>query len=437
MNIKEEKIIIAIIALLILSPMFAFGASEQLRAMIRSDGTLLVNDKPIFPIGARTEKIDDIKEIAKCGFNLVLGSGEWTAKHYAEAKKYNLMIMGGHYAWAHFMGTRKKINLRARGEAVINNVLKYATDQRNRTLVQTLKQFDSFPRLIGWKIGDEPEAKLTEIVEAGYEIIKSYNPSHIVAPIICDRQWLCNFRNACDVIMIDNYPIRGSYHKKYLTSINETYKRIELAAKVMKDKAVWYISPLYPPSYWSMNPSEEMTLKDMRLVNYAGLIAGAKGIIMYHWGLLDKAWTKDEKGRKMIFVDRQIIMKRRQNIISMVAELRKLTPIICNGRVNSEPDIRWISPGQNGPGPQIMRVFDYYGKQYVMIINLLDVPLVGRVFGPDPAHNFRAYDADVFLGSDDLKVTSVSPGEPEITVAPRGAGVFVLTRRSIIEQHQK
>ncbi len=431
---KSRCVLIVIIIFLMLSLSNAslFAYDRQLRTSIRSDGTLLVDNKPVFPIGARTEKMQDIEEIAKCGFNLVLGSGEWTAEHYKQANKYNLLIMAGHYAWAHFMGTRKQINLRARGDAVIKNVLKYATDQNNRTIAQALKQFDSLPGVIGWKIGDEPEAKLTEITEAGYEIIKSYNPARIVGPIICDRQWFCSFRNAADVIMVDNYPIRGSYKKKYLSSINETYKRIRRAVEAMKGKAVWYVSPLYPPSYWSLVPAEEFSITDMRLVNYAGIIAGAKGIIMYHWGLLDKAWTKDKSGRKMIYVDKDKVRKRKQDITLMVQELKKLAPIICDGRVNDEPDIRWISPGRNGSGPQIMRILDYYGKQYVIIINLLDVPLVGKVFGPDPAHNFRAYDASVFIGEKSLSVKSDRPGEPMITVGPRGAGVFVLTRRSII-----
>lgn len=61
-----------------------------------------------------------------------------------------------------------------------------------------------------------------------------------------------------------------------------------------------------------------------------------------------------------------------------------------------------------------------------------DAKLEGVVFGPDPAHNFRAYDADVFLGAADCSITAERPGEPHIYIAPRGAGVFVLRRRPII-----
>ncbi len=404
------------------------------RAMIRGDGTLLVNGEAMFPIGVRTEVVADLKPIADCGFNMVMGSGEWDVEHYAEADRLGLKIIAGHYVWAAFRGTQPNVNLRARGDAVVNTVMKNAKDQRQRTLEEAVKSFDHLPGVIGWKIGDEPEAKLTEIVEAGYEIIKSYNPQRIVGPILCDRQWLGNFRNAGDVIFMDNYPLRGTTEKKWTTSINETHDRMRRAVEAIPNKSAWYVAPMYPGSYWSLRPEEGMNLQDMRLPVYAGLIAGAKGILFFHWGLLDKTWSKDDTGKQKKIIsyeeqaDRLAIMK------SLVVELKKLSPILCDGRVNDEPDIRWFEPGKYGPGPQLTRVIEFEGKQYLIVMNLLDVPIEGNVFGPDPAHNFRAYDADVFMGEEYLSVKTEKAGEPIIKIAPRGAGVFVLTRRSIIDK---
>ena len=418
----------------IMSTINVLAIEASTRASIRGDGTLLVNGKPVFPIGVRTEKLEDLEQIAGCGFNFVLGSGEWGPAHYAEAERHGLLVMGGHYVWAAFRGTQPGINLASRGDAVVRNLLGNARDQGKRTLSAALTAFDHLPGVVGWKIGDEPEAKLTEIVEAGYEIIKSFNPQHIVAPVICDRQWFPNFQNASDVIIVDNYPLRGSFKKKYLMSINETHARVRLAVKAMEGKAVWYMPPMYPGSYWSFVPEEGMTLRDQRLPVYAGLIAGAKGIIFYHWGLLDATFIKGEDGkRKKIIVDDAVIKERGAIMTSLAEELQVLAPIICDGRPNDDPDIRWVAPGLNGPGPQLSRVIEYDGKHYILVMNLLDVPLEGVVFGPNPAHNFRAYDADIFIGEADLSVTAAKAGEPHIRIAPRGAGVFVLKRRSIIK----
>ena len=431
MTIIKKSIVLIFICLTLGASLYADKAS------IRGDGTLLVNGKAVFPIGIRTEKAYDLKPIADAGFNMVMGSGEWELGHYKEAQKNKLLVLAGHYVWANFRGTQPAINLRARGDAIVRNLLENAKDQRKRKLAEALKKFDHLPGVIGWKTGDEPEAKLTEIVEAGYEIIKSYNPNHIVGPITCDSQWVGYFRNACDVLMVDNYPLRGSNYKKekkWVTSINETHRRVKSAVDAMKDKAVWYMPPMYGPSYWTHEAGDELTLAEMKLPVYAGLIAGAKGLIFFHWGLLDKDFIKDKDGkRKTIAVSKDIFNTRLSIMKSLASELKKLSPILCDGRPNKDLDIRWFSPGKYGPGPQLTRIMEYDGKQYLFVMNLLNEPIEAKVFGPDPAHNFRAYDAKVFVGKDALSTRAERPGEPIIKIAPLGTGVFVLTRRSLIK----
>lgn len=433
MNTRCGSIGVYLAVMLLGRPVAGSAAAEVTRAAIRGDGTLLVNGAPVFPVGVRTEKAEDLAQIAECGFNLVLGSGEWGDEHYAEARKHGLLIMAGHYVWATFRGTDTNINLGVRGDAVVRNLLAHAKDQRGRTIQEALVAFDHLPGVIGWSTGDEPEAKLIELVEAGYEVIKSFNPRHIVAPIVCDRQWNAHFRNASDVLLFDNYPLRGTYDKKYLTSINETNRRLRRAVVAMQGKSVWYLAPMYPGSYWSQIPEEGITLGDQRLAVYAGLIAGVKGVIFYHWGLLDLTWTAGEDGKRTkLGVAAETVEQRLDIMRSLAAELHTLGSIICDGRPNDEPDIRWVAPGRNGPGPQFTRAIEYDGKQYVLLLNLLDVPIEAVVFGPDPAHNFRAYDAQVFLGGHDLSTSVEERGEPRIRVGPRGAGVIALSRRPII-----
>jgi len=402
-------------------------------AGFRGDGTLVVDGKGVFPVGVRSEKLNSIGPIAGAGFNLILGSGEWGVDHYRSAEKQGLLILAGHHVWLTFRGAGKGINLAAREEALLKSVMRHAKDQSGRTIHQALAAFDGLPGVIGWCISDEPEGKLHEVAEAGYEIFKSNSPSHLVAQISPDPHWFAMFRTAADVLIVDHYPFRGRGSKKDRRNVLDTHERIKQAVADLGGKPVWLMPQLYPPSYWSCLPGEDLTLRDLRLASYAGLIAGAKGIVMYHWDVLPFAWTRDEKGsRTRIEVSRTVYDRRVADVTAAVKELKSLGPIIVEGRPATDISIRWVAPGANGPGPQMCRVWDYAGKRYLAAINLLDVPIEGQVFGINANVNYRAYTAEVFLGEADVTVApDERPGEFTFRVAPRGAGVLVLTRKPI------
>lgn len=411
----------------------ARGPAAATCAGLRGDGTLVVNGKGVFPVGVRSEKLDSIGPIAKAGFNLILGSGEWGEEHYRSAEEQGLLILAGHHVWLTFRGAGKGINLAAREEALLKSVLRHAKDQRGRTIHEALAAFDDRPGVIGWCISDEPEAKLHEVAEAGYEIFKSNSPSHLVAQISPDPHWFAMFRTSADVLIVDHYPFRGRGSKRDRRNVLDTHERIKRAVADMGGKPVWLMPQLYPPSYWSCLPGEELTLRDLRLASYAGLIAGAKGIVMYHWDVLPFAWTRDEKGsRTRIEVSRAVYDRRVADVAAAVRELKTLGPIVAEGRPATDISIRWVAPGVNGPGPQMSRVWDHAGRRYLATINLLDVPIEGQVFAINANVNYRAYTAEVFLGKSDVAVTpDERPGEFTFRVAPRGSGVLVLTRRPI------
>ena len=400
-------------------------------ATIRGDGTLLINGKPVFPIAARSEKLHEIEEVAAAGFNMILGSGEWGIEHYNRAREKGLLIFAGHHCWMSFRGVPKEFNVTGREETLLKTVIMNARDQSKRTIHETLQQFDHLPGVMGWCISDEPEAKLSEIAEAGYEIFKSNTPGHVVAQISCDPHWFKNFRHAADVLMVDDYAFQGTpRNRPYRRGILETYSRVKQAVDDMGGKPVWLMPGLYDPSYWSWKPEESLTLRDMRLANYAGLIAGAKGIVMYHWGNLRNEYSEGEDGkRKTIQKSDEQFAAKVKMIATSVAELHQLGPIIINGRPAEDIWVHWVAPGRNGPGPQVFRVMDYEGKRYLMVVNFLDVAIKGQAYGINMSVNRRAYETEVWLGGEDLSVVPERrPGENTFTVGPRGAGVFVLTR---------
>lgn len=96
---RSRRLCFCVFSIWLLCALYAAVAAEvATRAAIRSDGTLLVDGKPVFPVGARTESATDIQLIAETGFNLVMGSGEWDEEHYAEAEKQGLLIFAAAYS---------------------------------------------------------------------------------------------------------------------------------------------------------------------------------------------------------------------------------------------------------------------------------------------------------------------------------------------------
>ncbi|MCK5794440.1 MAG: hypothetical protein KAH12_07025 [Anaerolineales bacterium] len=337
------------------------------KAMIRGDGTLLVDGKSIFPTGVRTESISDIKIIADCGFNLVEGSGEWGPEHYAEARKHNLLILAGHYVWATFRGAKPGVDpliidgAWGKDREGIKNLLKHAKDQSNRTILDALEQFDHLPGVIGWKIAEEPKGFLCQVVDRGYEVFKSYSPNHIMTIQHDRNEWFANFQYGCDVLELDVYTLRGdSYPARRATSLFEVYERVKRAQNVMNGQPVWFVGQVQPPSYWKpFNTEEELSLRDYRLQNYLAYIAGAKGLIYYHWSMMHKAGPRDKDGKYKI-ISEDTYNKRIEIIKQTVQETKRLAPILCNGNKKPVSDlyIRWTHPGKNGPGAQLTNVIE-------------------------------------------------------------------------------
>lgn len=401
-------------------------AGGRTRATIRGDGTLLVDGRPVFPIGMRTEMKDSLKPISDIGFNLVLGSGEWTPEHYALARQNNLLVLGGHYLWATFHGIAEGIDLKARETAALQMVLKHVDSQAKRTPLQVLSEFDNLPGVIGWNTNEEPEAKLIEPIEYAYEIFKSNSPDHLVVTMSCDPQWFHMFKNTADVLIMDNYPFRGVSENRPLA---ESYDWLRRAIEAMDGKPVWLMPQAIPPGEWTGLPTDELTLRDMRLQCYTALAAGAKGLLFYSWECVHTVW----KGTQREAAPPDVIEKRSQIFKALVSEVRSLEPILCDGRAHNDLDIRWLAPGPNGPGPQIHRAMEYYGKQYLLVVNFLDVPVEASVYSMNVG-NKMAYSASVFQGETDLKVLAGRNGEPRLVVGPRGAGVFALERRPITQK---
>ena len=419
----------------------ALGSASALwadTATIRGDGTMVVDGQPFFPVAFRAEKLEGVKEGIDCGFNMVMGSGEWDRQIYDVANQAGLKIIGGD-SYVHFLGVQEGINLKARETSVIWNFIRHTRDQRRRSVFKQLTEFGKLPGVIGWVTNDEPEAKSTEVCEAAYEVVKSYMPEKLVFTISCDVRWVSGLINTADVLIYDRYLLRGTQPKEraYSNALNSLSDYMEHCVKEWQSKSCWYMPQLYPPSYFSLKKDELLTAADLRQQCYTALIAGAKGLVFYDWGELNYTHYRNKKGEKQsVKLTPEQKAQQLDMLRSIVSEFKSLGEIICDGRVSREAFVMFTAPGKLGPGSIKHRILDYYGKQYILLSNPLDVPLEGVFLGPDMGHNNfqKTFTGRVFAGENDITLGKHKEGMVTFTVAPGGCGVVELTRTSIFDR---
>ncbi len=414
-------ILFVVIALFILS-INLVSESLAASASIRADGTLLIDGKAVFPIGIRIE--GDGKEhnmIAKAGFNMLLGSGAVKPSYYVQAQKNGLFVIAGHYIWATFRGAKGRgIDLYSADKQAIAKTMTYR-NQSGQTPLEAIKATRKYPCIFAWNTCEEPYAKFIEPLEIMYEIFKSHNPHHLVIPLTADVGWAHIFRNASDVIMVDCYPYRGKESQPEIY----TYQFIRRAQEGIGDKPVWLMSQLYPPAYWTRNNKDELTLQQMRQQHYLGLIAGAKGVVMYSFPSLQWYWRDGKRMNGSLNSPR--FEKRWANVKKMVAELQKLGPIICDGKPIKFP-LQWFCRGKAVPGPKI-RILDYYGDLYMLVANIADYSETAKVINPH-RFNRNAYNIQVWLGKGGLDVIQAKGKSPaKIMIHNKSQGVFLLKRK--------
>ena len=162
-----------------------------------------------------------------------------------------------------------------------------------------------------------------------------------------------------------------------------------------------------------------------------------KGIIFYTWEELPLTWVKGEDGkRKKQLLPKEKYDEMKEMMKTLVAELKVLENVLCDGRPSREVFVNWLAPGTRGPGSQRIRILDYYGKQYLILHNPLDEPITGVALGPDLHHaNYaNTYVGKVITGESDITLTKHPKGMVQFTIAPQGNGVIELTRTNLMER---
>ena len=225
--------------------------------------------------------------------------------------------------------------------------------------------------------------------------------------------------------MIDVFPYRpGDRAQPEIL----TYEMTRHAVDMMRGKPVWLMAQggCLWKNWTDFTPLTEANFRNQA---YLALIGGAKGYFVYSYAGMSHFKRLDEEAEATQWA----------RLATIVAELNRLAPVLCDGRVDADVRIAWKNPGGKG-GPVPTRVLDHYGRKYLLIANIGSSPVTAQILGTNYGLP-RAFDVRVFAGSKGLSVlgdqagadtqTVNLPGEgefPTIRVEPDSAGAFEITR---------
>jgi hypothetical protein len=253
---------------------FASVALAESRVSFRSDQTVLVSGRPLFPIGIyyTNEEFEDstgkgLEELRALGFN-TLGYYRWGASHWQEeldrANKLGLKV------WV-------------RG---INGFSADSPEIENRIRQQIL-ELRNHPALLLWEYEDEPANNRVSVLNSlkGQAILKKLDPHHPALIVECPEAtvWLPLWKGVGDVYAFDLYPIPAEF--KYGSLPNHDITQIgdymDLIRRTRGDSPMLAVLQA-----WSWDPliyGQEgyPTPHQSRFMAYQAVIHGARGLLYY------------------------------------------------------------------------------------------------------------------------------------------------------------
>lgn len=228
----------------------------QPAAAIGDRNELLVDGKPVFPIGFYSTLPQDYRRFAKDGFNTVLsyrGKVETCAEMVKQAHTAGLKLI-------------------------------VSAIHANRTAEQighAAKTLAPMPGLLGHYLCDEPNSSRAgqspEDMRTLYERAMAADPGHLTCTVLCVPAEFKLYADTTDVVLVDPYVC--FYNTE--PDMSRVYQWVDSAREAVRDsKPVWLVPQsfdhLVGPGRYRMP-----TIEEQRCMCYLGLIHGAKGIIWF------------------------------------------------------------------------------------------------------------------------------------------------------------
>lgn len=256
---------------------------------INSNLVLVLNGRPVFPIGFTTgpppngktpEGKNGLRELADVG-GLFVRTGpaghDWDEATIAREREWmRAAARNGMYCWPFLRDLASISPDDARREALLRCVV---------------NEFKDDPALLAWKGADEPEwGKLPlEPLLRGYRILKELDPNHPVVTIQAPRgtvESLRPYNAASDIIGMDIYPISyppGTHSLLPNKTLSLVGEHTRIIMQVAEGKLpVWMVLQIS----WSgvLKPGKTLRMPSFpeeRFMTYQAIINGARGLVYF------------------------------------------------------------------------------------------------------------------------------------------------------------
>ncbi|OGV31415.1 MAG: hypothetical protein A2020_00670 [Lentisphaerae bacterium GWF2_45_14] len=259
------------------------------KVTIRDDNTLMINDKPFFPVGL----LD--------GFPIL------TDENMTNLSKYGINCIGGHVRIDPLLNTERLMKMAQRNNMKILLEMfpqRGSFDEIRKCFDTTVKPFLRDQALLGYLVADEPAwagEPLDKFLNL-YDYFKQADPYHPVWINYAPRNsvsCLAEYNKFCDITGCDIYPVPDGSHSglpdKSLTCVGKYTERMR--ETVANRKPVWMV--LQGTSWCEIPgrrpPMRYPSLTEIKFMIYDAVVHGAKGIFLWgtdtirelkYWGIL-------------------------------------------------------------------------------------------------------------------------------------------------------
>ncbi len=228
----------------------------------RADGQCLVNGHPFYPIGVFQAPISAFKGLQGMGMNTVQLYGCADHHYLLEAKKHDLRVI-----------------TEVRGIPL--TVAQRYTNHWSRAMArQYVRRVGRSGDILAYYLFDEPDVSEVSpaFLTARSKVVEQGDWYHPTTGV-CNRQ-MGDFVGASDVLMVDTYPIPGSWD--YLLS-----RLVESRRSLEGGGVLWHVPQCFP--WQAYDPGDKRgrapTFDEMRAMVYTGLAFGARGTIFYSYAV--------------------------------------------------------------------------------------------------------------------------------------------------------
>lgn len=322
-------------------------------AAIGERNELLVDGKPVFPIGFYSTFTEDFKRFKSEGFNTVLlyTSNVDSLKNVLQkADESGLKL-------------------------IVSSLRPFVPKQDAEGLREAVKALADMPALLGYYLWDEPSIgnpdATPEQMRWVYEQAMAEDPSHITCIVFCAPSQIKLYRDTMDVVLVDPYPT----HRGREADMSMVASWVERAREAVNDeRPVWLVPQAFDhllgPGTYRMP-----TIEEQRCMCYLGLVHGAKGIIwfVYSGFCIHSDEVAKQKNVPHAWVYRGSIPKcfpiRWEGIKKIVAEVNELSPVLL---AEDQPQTQEILAGAQEVHCLLK---SHGGQRYLFAVNAKNRPV--------------------------------------------------------------